>query len=237
MELEEKRREFVQQLLRAQEEERRQSAYEIHDGPAQQLTGAAMFFETFRDERTTRESDVAERRLELGVKYLNDALVETRRIMSHLRPALLDDLGLVPALRSSLSELTSNANVDFELQISGEETRLDDSAEIVLFRVALEAVGNAVKHSSGTSVWLDIGFFPDHTELTVRDDGQGFDPAAVARIREEGRHLGLVGMRERTELLGGTFEIDSGAGRGTRLSVTIPRSEEKPADGLEHSHG
>ena len=215
------RQQLVRQLLSAQEDERRRVAYEIHDGPAQKLVGAAMFLDAFSSEREQREDAVVEQNLALGAKYLKEALGETRQIMSDLRPALLDDLGLVPALRSSFKELSTHGEVRVEVVADLEEIETEPSREIVLFRVAQEAVGNAVKHSGSERVRVELRLNNGQVELSVRDWGRGFDRDTV---NSDGGHLGLVGMRERVSLVGGTFSIESAADRGTTVIASIPLS-------------
>lgn len=214
------RQQFVRQLLGAQEDERRRFAFEIHDGPAQKLSGAVMFLEAFNSERERLENANVEQNLTLGTKYLEEALSETRRIMSDLRPALLDDLGLVPALLSSFDELSARSDPRVEIAAELEEVALDPSVEIVLFRIAQEAVRNAIKHSGSDRVRVDLRVAEGQVELSVRDWGRGFDAEATD---PQERRLGLISMRERVSLVGGTFKITSVKKRGTTLTALVPR--------------
>ena len=212
---------LVQRLLNTQEVERRQVAYDIHDGPAQSLAGAAMFLEAYRAERPQREGGTAEAHLELVAEYVDEALQATRRIMSELRPALLDDLGLVEALKSSIETLTQRAGAQFEFEADA-GLALGASTEIVLFRVAQEAVGNALQHSGTDRVKVSLRAGDGEIVMTVQDWGSGIDPAAATAAGQDGHHLGLVGMRERAELLGGSFAIETAPGEGTTISVHVP---------------
>jgi two-component system, NarL family, sensor histidine kinase UhpB len=222
------RRGLVRQLLRTAEDERRQVAYEIHDGPAQQLTAASMYLETFQQEFASGRGEAARARLDSGIEYLHASLVETRRIMANLRPALLDDLGLEAALRSSL-EHQLDGKVKLRMERVGEQTALDATVEAILFRVGQEAAGNAAKHSGASEVHVRLDYQDPHwVQLTVDDRGRGFRPADV-RPRVEGRQLGLVGMRERVELVMGTFEIISEEGQGTTVRTLVPRWPVTPA--------
>lgn len=218
------RRGLVGQLLRTAEDERRRVAYEIHDGPAQQLTAASMYLETFQQEFESGRGDAARARLQSGIEHLHASLVETRRIMANLRPALLDDLGLEAALHSSLERQLASFEVNLRMERVGEQTALDPTVEAILFRVGQEAAGNAAKHSGAAEVRVHLDYRnPRWVLLTVTDHGEGFRPADV-RPREEGRQLGLVGMRERVELVNGTFEIASAIGQGTVVRARVPRS-------------
>jgi PAS domain S-box-containing protein len=220
------RQALVQQLLRAQEEERRTVAYEIHDGPAQDLAAAQMFLQAHAARGPHGEDSRADLHLDHAGEYLGRALTETRRIMSRLRPVLLDDLGLVEALGTLLEEETGRAGVVLDFSAELGDARLDPAVEIVLYRVAQEAVANAVKHAGTDRVRVRVGCSPGGATLSVRDWGRGFD-AGDLRRPTGGRHFGLVGMREQTELVGGKFELDSSVGDGTTVSVSIPLGAER----------
>ena len=219
------RQALVQQLLSAQEEERRTVAYEIHDGPAQQLAAAQMFLEAFAfDQNIDMEADSADH-LQRAKSYLDTGLTETRRIMSGLRPALLDDLGLADALHQLLNELASRAEIQLELDSSKLVDDLSPSVEITLYRIAQEAATNALKHADSDRLRVDLQSDGSVAQLRVADYGRGFDPNEIEGPRG-GHRYGLVGMRERVALLEGQFEIDSAPGQGTVITVTIPLSEE-----------
>jgi len=215
------RQALVQQLLTAQEEERRTVAYDIHDGPAQQLAAAQMFLETYAHEADVDlESDAAEH-LRRAKLYLETGLGETRRIMSGLRPSQLDDLGLVDAIGQLLAELTAGAAVECEFKATRLSAVIPAEVEITLFRIVQEAIGNALKYSGTDRVEVDLSAGAETVKLHVRDWGSGFDPSAIEGPRD-GRRYGLVGMRERVALLGGRFTIDSRRGEGTTISAEIP---------------
>lgn len=210
---------LVQQLLTVQEEERRTVAYEIHDGPAQQLAAAQMFLEAFVHEAGITPSSSPH--LAKAKRYLEEGLTETRRIMSGMRPALLDDLGLGDALSQLLVELTARAEVRLEFDASGLQAELPPAVEITLYRIAQEAAGNALKHSGTACLEVWLASNADQVRLDVQDHGAGFDTSAV-RSPSEGHRFGLVGMRERVTLLGGVFDVESALGEGTRVYATIP---------------
>lgn len=212
------RQALVRQLLTAQEDERQTIAYEIHDGPAQKLAAAQMFLEAYEHEvQQAAQSDYfAQARDHLGT-----GLKETRRIMSGLRPALLDDVGLLEAIHTLVTDATTDTNVQVEFQSSEFRDGMPPEVEITLYRVVQEAVNNALKHSNSSSLSIRLQGAPHVVSATVEDRGVGFIPADVPAPRE-GRYFGLVGMRERVALLGGQLTIDSEPGDGTVVSVTIP---------------
>ncbi len=215
------RQALVQQLLTAQEEERRTVAYEIHDGPAQQLAAAQMFLEAFGQEPAL--NDIDQTYLSRARTELSTSLGEVRRIMSGLRPALLDELGLGEALRKLLTDLTSRAGVELELELqpAGTGDGLPPEIEISIYRIAQEAAGNALKHSGTPRLKVGLVIDSGTAELTVQDEGAGFDPQTASRP-SDGMHFGLVGMRERVELLGGRFDVRSVPAVETTVTATIP---------------
>lgn len=215
------RQALARQLLVAQEEERRTVAYDIHDGPAQQLAAAQMFLETYAYETGTDIDSAAAKHLQRAKTYLKDGLKETRRIMSGLRPSLLDDLGLTDAIRQLLTDLTEAAPVTCEFDAGALNAEAPAEIEITLFRIVQEAVGNALKYSATDRIRVTLWSDGASIQLEVRDWGAGFDSTKV-RSPRDGHHFGLAGMRERIELLDGRFTIESARGAGTTISAEIP---------------
>lgn len=211
---------LVVTVIKAQEEERRRVAREIHDGPAQSLANLAFRLEVCQK---LLSSDVERARAEIeGLKkQLRDSLQEVRRIIFDLRPLALDDLGLVPAVRAYLDDVSQRTGLQVSFRVLGQERRLPSPLEVTLFRLVQEAVSNVWKHARAATVDVKVEFLPDRVQAVVQDDGIGFD---VAAGEAEG-HFGLAGMRERVALLDGAFDIDSQPGRGTRVSFTIPVTE------------
>ncbi|MBT5773141.1 MAG: PAS domain S-box protein [Dehalococcoidia bacterium] len=212
------RQALVRQLLTAQEEERRTVAYDIHDGPAQQLTAAQMFLDAYEHETNPAERS---RYFSQARNNLGDGLAETRRIMSGLRPALLDDVGLADAVHTLVSEATRDTAVKVDFQASGLLERVPSEVEITAYRVVQEAVSNALKHARTPLLCVRLHGRPDAVSVTIEDRGIGFAPDQVS-APVGGRHFGLVGMRERVDLLGGELSIDSALGRGTVVAAIIP---------------
>lgn len=218
----ESERQLSQRLLHAQEEERRRLAYDIHDGPSQQIVAADMYLESYRAEKRQRESPHVESYLERAKSYLSAAIQETRRIVSDLRPSVLDDFGLAEALRHYLEEVKSRTDWQVEFYSDMNSVRLDPATETALFRIAQEAVTNALKHSGTSRLRVSLRRAPLGCILEVRDWGKGFDMARVWERRDESRRIGLVSMRERAELVGGRLHMESAPGRGTTVRVELP---------------
>lgn len=219
----EERRLLAQRVLRAAEDERRQVAHDIHDGPTQHLTAAAMFLETAEQARKNGEVSDADRRFEQGMTYLRMSLDDTRRVMANLRPAALDDLGLEEALLVALRQTVERRGIELEVVATGAERSADRVVETALYRIAQEAGTNAVKHSGTTRLQVTLDYRdPSRIQLVVRDFGKGFEMGSVA-TPQAGFHLGLVGMQERADLIDGTFSLSSQSGEGTLITVTAPR--------------
>ena len=212
------RQALVRQLLTAQEEERRTVAYDIHDGPAQQLTAAQMFLDAYEHETSPTDRS---RYFDQARSHLGGGLAETRRIMSGLRPALLDDVGLTDAIHTLVSEATRDTAIKLDFQANGLLERIPSEVEITVYRVVQEAVSNALKHARTPLLCVRLHGRPDAVSITIEDRGVGFDPDEVS-APVEGRHFGLVGMRERVDLLGGELSIDSALGRGAVVVANIP---------------
>lgn len=214
-----KRGQMVVSIIRAQEEERRRVAREIHDGPAQTLANLALRIDVCQK---LMDSDLQRARDEMEElkSQLRDSLQEVRRIIFDLRPLALDDLGLAPALRAYLDGVAARTGIQASLKVLGEERRLAPAAEVTLFRLVQEAVSNVWKHAHAATVTVKVEFLPSRVRAVVEDDGMGFDVEAA--LGAGGEHFGLVGMRERVALLDGTLDISSQPGRGSRIAFAIP---------------
>jgi signal transduction histidine kinase len=212
------RRTLVRRLLSAGEEERRRIARELHDEIAQLLTVVQLSLERVSEEaRDDRERREVGRAREL----LTKTQAEIHRVIYDLRPSLLDDLGLPAAVRSYAANHLEHRGIEVSLQVE-EEMRLPADVEITTFRIYQEIVTNILRHARAESVSIELytteghGNEPRRLVLAVEDDGVGFSPAA------QRDSTGLVGMRERAALVGGTLEIDSDPGSGASVRVTIP---------------
>ena len=207
-------RDAVRRVVEAQEVERARLARELHDETGQALTSILLGLKTLEERVDSEEGGAAVAELrDLVVKTLQDV----RRLAVELRPAALDDFGLVPALerlRDTVSE-QSGVSVDLRSQLGRE--RLPAETETALYRIVQEALTNILKHASATRVTVRLSRDERSVSLVVQDDGRGFDPESV---RQGG--LGLIGMRERVALLGGRLTVESSEGAGTMLRAEVP---------------
>jgi len=212
------RQEFAAKIIRAQEEERRRVAREIHDGPAQSMANVV-----FRAEVCERlvDSDVPRAKVELKAlqEQIREVLKETRKIIFGLRPMTLDDLGLVPTIRRVLDTLKERNGAIVELMVMGDEKRVEPHIEVGLFRIVQEALTNVEKHAKATTVWVRLDFRRQLISAVVEDNGRGFD-ADPATIGESS--YGIMGMQERIALLGGEMSIKSANGKGTKVYIKVP---------------
>jgi len=212
----EDRRELLGHLVRAKEEERRRVASDIHDDSVQMMTSVAINLE-----REARHA--SDPRLQVALRELEDvtraAIGRLREMVFDLRPRVLDDEGLVPALTLYLEELALDTGAGYEIrnELGSEPPDVDRT---VLFRIAQEALANVRKHARARRVEVRLSEKGDGIEMIVRDDGAGFDPERVDRHL----HVGVAEMQERAEIHGGRLEIESAPGRGTTVSVWIPTS-------------
>ncbi|MFC6592531.1 ATP-binding protein [Deinococcus lacus] len=206
-------RSFLALFTQAQEEERRRISRELHDDTAQVLSASGR-----RAARLARSLPPAQSAEALQLRDdLNAALLSVRRFARNLRPSVLDDLGLLPALEW----LTTQIQTPARLEISGTERRLSPALELTVFRLVQEALSNVDRHSGASSAAVRVRFGDGEVEVRIADDGQGFSPQQ-AQARAEAGHLGLTSLRERAELAGGRLEIRSAAGQGTALEFWLP---------------
>lgn len=209
-------------IVNIQEEERRRIAQELHDEAGQALTGIKMNLEWVEKELAPSEKAVREKIDEVKTQ-VGKIMEELRRLSYDLRPAILDELGLVPTLRWYIEEYSKRTRTAVHLQTTGLQKRLSAKIEILLYRVIQEALTNVAKHAQAESVVLSLEKKDVHIHLYVTDDGKGFEVkryfSSPPMIR---RGLGILGMKERVELAGGTFFIDSDPGQGTRISIKVP---------------
>jgi two-component system sensor histidine kinase UhpB len=209
--LETERRRASRAALRAQEEERTRVARDLHDEVNQALTGVLLRLEATREEAPPElEPELAETR-----KLANQAMEELLSLARQLRPTALDDLGLKAAIAGQVSELGKARNVKTRFSADGDFSDLDADVQLVLYRVAQEALTNAAQHSDAGSVTAELRRSGEGVELKVSDDGRGFSFAEA-----EGG-LGLAGMRERALLVGGEVMVESRPGHGTTVRLTV----------------
>jgi two-component system sensor histidine kinase DegS len=211
---------LLQQITRAQEEERKRIARELHDDTIQALVfHYQQIYDLTYNVKELPEQAVS--RIDDLLKQTNNIIEGLRRLSQDLRPAALDRLGLLPALKRLTSDVMSHSGIVTKLKVIGDERRLPTEVELVLFRIAQEALRNTWKHAQATSADITVEFAVKGTKVTVSDNGKGFDVLQVMNERDRGK-LGLAGMIERAKLLGGTLVVSSEPGRGTTLRAELP---------------
>jgi PAS domain S-box-containing protein len=203
------------------EEERHQIAYELHDGLAQIVTSAHQHLQAYAGNHRPRRTP-ARQQLDQALELARRAVQEVRRVIAGLRPTALDDFGLAVALQMHVESLRADGwEIDYQSTLGAE--RLPPAIETVIFRVAMEALTNIRKHAATTRALVDLRREGPSLCLQVQDWGRGFDPAALIGGASLGERIGLRGMRERIELLGGQWSIESRPG-GTRIVAIVPLS-------------
>lgn len=219
--LAEHRKAVAAQILRAQEEERKRIARELHDETSQSLTTMVVNLDVIEKQLPDQADELANR-VRLTKEIAQRTLDETRRLMFDLRPSVLDDLGLVPALRWFINQRVVPRGLKVDFQATGVDSRLSDDLETALFRIVQEAMTNAVKHARANHLTVTMTREEGQITVEIQDNGVGFHPVHVVSKNDKDRGLGLFGMRERAALVGGAVQIDSAPGRGTTVTVSVP---------------
>ncbi|WML46098.1 sensor histidine kinase [Neobacillus sp. PS3-40] len=215
------KQDFGLKIIEAQEDERKRLSREIHDGPAQMLANVIMRSDLI--ERVYRERGGEEALIEVRSfkKMVRSALYEVRRIIYDLRPMALDDLGLVPTLRKYLQTIEEYHHISrIEFVNIGLEKRLPPKHEVALFRLIQESVQNALKHADAKDIVVKVEIAKSAINVSIKDNGVGFDVC-----RKDPASFGIIGMKERVELLNGQISIDSIIGKGTTVLIRVPLEE------------
>jgi two-component system, NarL family, sensor histidine kinase DegS len=212
------KQEFGLQIIEAQEEERKRVSREIHDGPAQLMANVLIRSELLEKIYVEKGTDAARAEIKDLRVMVRDSLKEVRRIIYDLRPMALDDLGLVPTLDKYLRNVKERSGKTVELHALGQSRRFPTKMEIAIFRLIQESVSNAVKHSDANLIEVKLEFTQKFISLYIRDDGKGFDTSKPAKSNS----FGMMGMRERVELLEGTLKVKSRLNYGTSVYIQIP---------------
>jgi len=212
---------YLQQITRAQEEERKRIARELHDVTAQSLYALNRQVDNFVRSNTNLPADNAAFLEDLG-KQVREVLQDVRRFGQDLRPPMLDDLGLLAALRWLASELKEQHGIETHLKVLGTERRFTPETELILFRIVQEAMRNIGRHSKASKAEATIEFGEGKTRISVSDNGKGFKlSGSLADFVRTGK-LGLAGMQERAQLIGGRLTVQSEPGKGTTVIVQAP---------------
>ncbi|WP_031311706.1 sensor histidine kinase [Alkalihalophilus marmarensis] len=208
---------FGLKIIEAQEEERKKLSREIHDGPAQMMANVLLRSELI--ERIYHDRGIEEALNEIRDlrKMVKSSLAEVRRIIYDLRPMALDDLGLIPTLKKYLANFEEHNGIAVRFQHLGRDQRIPEEYEVALFRLIQEGVQNAYKHANPTEIQVKIEIKPTKVIMIIKDDGVGFDTSKL----KEGS-FGLMGMRERVNMLKGELQIQSKIDIGTLISIAVP---------------
>ena len=212
---------YARQITRVQEEERKYIARELHDTTVQTLVALIYQMDNFRSGKPDL-TDAEMAKLDAIYQRMKSAVEEVRRFSRQLRPPVLDDLGLLPVLEWLKGELNKMYEMEVEIKAAGKQKRLPPDTELALFRIIQEALINAAKHAKVSSATVLIEYLEKNIKVSVIDRGVGFDLAGKIDLLPRDGKLGLAGIVERVQMLGGKVDIDSVRGRGTTINVEIP---------------
>ena len=213
-------RHMAHQILIAQEEERKAISRELHDEIVQTLTGINVQLATLKIEAGLNGKDV-KKNIANTQKLVERSVKIVHRFARDLRPTVLDDLGLIPALESYLKAFTERTGLFVRFRAFADVEQLSNDRRTVLYRVALAALANVAQHARASEVSVTIKELSGAIRMTISDNGRAFDSNAMMNSRGNKR-LGLIGMRERVEMISGIFKISSSPGTGTEIDVQIP---------------
>ena len=218
--MQEQLRLLSRQLLSAQEEERKMISRELHDQIAQTLTGINIRLASLKIESTLNTKGL-QKKISSTQRLVEKSVDIVHRFARALRPTVLDDLGLIPALHSFMKSFNKRTGVRTSLRAFAAVERLDTAKRTVLFRVAQEALTNVARHAQASRVEVSIQKLPDCICMKIKDDGKSFNLERTLHDNG-GKRLGLLGMRERLEMVGGKFVVESSPGKGTTILAQIP---------------
>ena len=215
---------YVSEVIKAHEDERHYIASELHDGVIQNLSALALDIGGLVSSEKKTSKNIIKNLTQFKSK-VSTIINDMRRFCHKLRPDILDRMGLISALHMLAEEMPCDGKLKVNVQIVGESERLSPSTELVLFRVAQEALNNVLKHSQATNASVIVDFKPSELKLTISDNGRGFDSTGFIDSLPGTGKLGLLGIRDRARLVKGSFSLDSQVGKGTSVSIVIPRQK------------
>jgi PAS domain S-box-containing protein len=212
---------YLKKITNAHEEERQRISRDLHDSTAQNIIAVLRQLENFNEQNSQLSSDKLEFLWRLH-GYLKDILHEIRKLSRDLRPSVLDNLGLMPAVEWLVEQLESENGITANLTVSGEEKRFAPEIEVALFRIIQEALRNIAKHANARHAAVCIDFRDLETGVAITDDGDGFElPSSIGEFSREGK-LGIDGIQTRAKLAGGSFKFESEPGNGTVITIVLP---------------
>jgi signal transduction histidine kinase len=216
---EKERQDYLGQIFKAQEEERKRISREIHDDSIQRLSVIAGNARRLIREERPENQPVLKGRVESIQNMIVDVSQDLRRITLDLRPAVLDDMGLVPAIRWLVDNFKQETGLNVLLEINGPVRTLSGKASINLFRIVQEALTNIKRHSGATEVLITVNFTRQSIQINIQDNGKGFvPPRGNRRLTSRGK-LGITGMQQRAQLIHGAITYQSEIGKGTTISI------------------
>lgn len=227
LQMQEELRQLSRRLLSAQEEERLRISRDLHDVIAQTLTGINLRLAALKSQAKASTRDLHQK-IGATQRMVEKSVTIVHRFARDLRPAMLDHLGLIPALKNYIKDFMANSSTRVSLVIQSELEKLPCAILTVLYRVVQEALTNVDRHAQASRVTLRFHEETGESCLQIRDNGKGFK-IADANLDRSGIHLGLLGIRERVEMVGGRFTVQSTPGRGTTLQIRIPTTGANPA--------
>jgi len=216
-------RQLLSKIVSVQEDERKRIARELHDETCQTLAALGMKLDAALSAPTPA---IVHERLTEARAFAGRTLADVHALIYDLRPSVLDDLGLFPAIRWLAEHNLTPANIAYRCEVTLPGRSLSSERETTLFRAIQEAIRNVARHSEATQVLIQVEEREHELLVEIEDDGHGFDPASVAVPGPSGRGLGLLGMRERLSMVGGSVEVISSADSGTRVILRVPFEEE-----------
>ena len=212
---------LLKSLVEAQEEERRRLARELHDGAGQTLTGLLVRLKIIENKSPLPQT---QKDLRIMQGLVSDTIEQIRTLAHQLRPAALEEFGLPLALDALIQDMSRNDGLVADFHCAIKKNEIPDEVESVIYRIAQEGLTNVVRHSHATHLSLNVERTSRGVLMILEDDGVGFDPGALG-VEDGKKHLGLVSMRERAEILGGTLDVYTAPNMGTTIQVTIPVGE------------
>jgi signal transduction histidine kinase len=218
--MQEQLRHLSRQILSAQEEERKEISRELHDVIAQTLTGIGVRLAALKKEAAINTKDL-DRNIAQTQRLVQTSVDIVHQFARELRPAALDDLGLIPALHSSMKIFTARTRVRTHLKAYAAVEQLDADRRTILYRIAQEALTNVARHAKASRAEVSIEKLAGAARMEIKDDGKSFAVESILRAKG-GKRLGLLGMRERVEMVGGTFCVESAPSHGTTVRLEIP---------------
>ena len=232
--MQEQLRRLSHRILQAQEEERKRISRELHDEITQTLVSINVHLETLAREATINPGKLKQK-IARTQRLVGESVNIVHQFARELRPAALDDLGLIATLHSFMKDFMKRTGIRVHFTTFAGVEQLDSARRTVLYRVALSALTNVARHAHASRVAVSIGKLPDAVRMEITDNGKSFDVERVLRARNH-KHLGLLGMRERVEMVGGNLSVESAPGRGTTIGAEVPlqgQPRTRAAEGCE----